>query len=168
METSSLSPRDAAKALKCAVRCRARAVRRSRAAVSIFSQSALLGRDDRAADPVGVCGRRVGRGDADAPLTAAVAQLPIRMTVIAVAVSIRLCTVSALPGVWGAGGVPGTVDMTGPWDRAVVGQLREVVWRLRRVRRCETTSAPPRPIIESAKPPAAPMPASPQSKPLVG
>ena len=60
METSSLSPRDAAKALKCAVRCRASAVRRSRAAVSIFSQSALFGRDERAADPVDVCGERAG------------------------------------------------------------------------------------------------------------
>src|ERR1700748_1500909 len=114
METSSLSPRDAAKALKCAVRCRASAVPRSRAAVSIFSQSALFGRDDRAADPVDVRGERVGRGDADAPLPAAVAQLPIRMTAIAVAISIRLRAASALPGVWAAGEMSFTVDMTDP------------------------------------------------------
>src|ERR1700759_3446693 len=168
METSSLSARDAAKALKCAVRCRARAVRRSRAAVSIFSQSALFGRDGRAADPVGVCGRRAGLGVAEAPLIAPVAGLAIRTAVIAVVVSIRLRIAAALPVFRGVGGVRGKVAMTGLWDRAVVGQLREVVWRGGRVRLCETTSAPPRPSIESAKPPAAPMPASTQSKPLSG
>src|ERR1700759_5417820 len=100
METSSLSARDAAKALKCAVRCRARAVRRSRAAVSIFSQSALFGRDGRTADPVGVCGRRAGLGAAEAPLTAAVAELAIRTAVISVAVSIRL-RIAAAPRFFG-------------------------------------------------------------------
>src|SRR5947209_13140512 len=42
---------------------------------------------------------------------------------------------------------------------------RQVV--LRRVRVWDSASAPPRPTIESAMPPAAPMPASPQSKPLL-
>ena len=49
----------------------------------------------------------------------------------------------------------------------VLGQLgRAVVWRVRRGRFWDTEALPPRPTIASASPPAAPMPASPQSKPL--
>jgi hypothetical protein len=58
--------------------------------------------------------------------------------------------------------------MTGPRALVVVRQLSGVVWRLPRGRRCEAASAPPRPIIARARPPAAPMPASPQSKPFGG
>jgi hypothetical protein len=47
--------------------------------------------------------------------------------------------------------------------RSLSGQpLSAAVWR---VRYCETPRAPPRPSIESATAPAAPMPASTQSKP---
>jgi hypothetical protein len=89
METSSFSPRCAAKALKCAVRCGLSARLRKRAAVWIFSQSALSGRDDRAAGPVDACLGRAGRGDADIPRTAAVAELLITTAAIAVVVSMR-------------------------------------------------------------------------------
>jgi hypothetical protein len=61
----------------------------------IFSQSALSGRDDRAGDPVAVCDGRAGRDDADTLLTA-VAELPITTVAIAVAVSTRLRTRSAV------------------------------------------------------------------------
>ena len=62
--------------------------------------------------------------------------------------------------------------MTGPaWDGRArcVGQLGTVVvGRVRRGRWWEITSPPPTPSIARARPPAAPMPASPQSKPLAG
>jgi len=50
-----------------------------------------------------------------------------------------------------------------------VGQLGTVVvGRVRRGRWREITSPPPTPSIASARPPAAPMPASPQSNPVCG
>jgi hypothetical protein len=53
-------------------------------------------------------------------------------------------------------------------ELAGLGQLvRAVVWRGRRLWRWDTASAPPRPTIESAMPPAAPIPASAQSNPPV-
>jgi hypothetical protein len=57
----------------------------------IFSQSALSGRDDR----IVIWGRWAGRGDVDTPL-AAVAEPPIRTAAIAVVVSIRLRSGSAV------------------------------------------------------------------------
>src|SRR5581483_4026088 len=55
---------------------------------------------------------------------------------------------------------------TGPrWSERRRQLAATAVGRVLRVRRCDRVSAPPIPTIEIARPPAAPMPASPQSKP---
>ena len=53
-----------------------------------------------------------------------------------------------------------------PMPRRIAGQLGKPVPR--RLPRWDTASAPPTPIIARARPPAAPIPASPQSNPLGG
>ena len=75
----------------------------------------------------------------------------------------------------GSGGLVGRAGCFQAWTWCVcswvvvVGQLvgagGPLGWR---VRRCESASVPPRPSIASARPAAAPIPASPQSKPLLG
>src|SRR6476620_1127721 len=149
----------AAKDRYSAVRPGARAIVRSRIAFFRVIQSAALSRDVRAAWGSVSCRGWLCVVGRLAPVGASVTIITVSARRAASAVTpLRLASRRRAAIDLTAAGVLDVATMICPAQ--VVGAVS--LWG---VRRCETTSAPPMPIIESAKPPAAPMPASLQSKP---